>query len=534
MGDVVLVLLQYNGIESIPKIAKWYLKKNQALNYNLWSDHEITDSLINWIVGMFHELKQEQIRDRLNFLFHHLTFVLLPQLEQSNNYQLYNQCTYHHGQLQISKLIYELKYEIKLVPYGEPQDVLGLSEFADYYSILGVEQTAKDDEIKKAYRTKAKKEHPDVGGNEEAFKLLIQAYETLLSAKQRETYDIKYQSYQNRISFDYFLNGLNINKLTHPEHFPRRAGFRIQFKWKAYLSVLSTVILILICLKIFNMDSDTSSQPNQSAHQYDLQEQNSVVDEDVEEPYQEVETDLYDYADPNELYSIDDEPSNTDVDSSASLTAIEPVIQTEEQSFQDNIEAVQSNSNESSFYLGASVAEIQSIMGTPTQIMNVGPLSTWYYGNSTISFTDGQVTGWDDRDNNLKLEQSPPTEGGNFFLEASLEDVRSAMGTPTQIMDTGPLSTWYYDNSTISFTNEKVTGWNDRSNNLNLEQFTLSEGNIFLNASLDEVLSVMGTPTQIMDVGPLSTWYYENSTISFSNDKVTGWNDRDNNLKLNP
>lgn len=110
MGDVILVLLQYKGIEFIPKIAKWYLKKSQVLNYNLRSDHEITDSLINWIVGMFNELKQEQIKVRLNFLFHHLTFVLLPQLEQSNHHHLYNQFTYHHVQLQISKLIYELKY----------------------------------------------------------------------------------------------------------------------------------------------------------------------------------------------------------------------------------------------------------------------------------------------------------------------------------------------------------------------------------------------------------------------------------------
>lgn len=61
------------------------------------------------------------------------------------------------------------------------------------------------------------------------------------------------------------------------------------------------------------------------------------------------------------------------------------MIQNEEQSVPDNVETVQFNSNESSFYLGASVVEIQSVMGTPTQIMNIGPLSTWYYGNSTIS-----------------------------------------------------------------------------------------------------------------------------------------------------
>jgi len=37
----------------------------------------------------------------------------------------------------------------------------------DYYSILGVEETATQDEIKKAYRKLAKENHPDKGGDEE-------------------------------------------------------------------------------------------------------------------------------------------------------------------------------------------------------------------------------------------------------------------------------------------------------------------------------------------------------------------------------
>jgi molecular chaperone DnaJ len=59
----------------------------------------------------------------------------------------------------------------------------------NYYSILGVEETATQEDIKKAYRKLAKENHPDKGGDEELFKKISVAYETVGDENKRLQYD---------------------------------------------------------------------------------------------------------------------------------------------------------------------------------------------------------------------------------------------------------------------------------------------------------------------------------------------------------
>jgi len=68
-----------------------------------------------------------------------------------------------------------------------------MADKRDYYEVLGVQKNAQDAEIKKAYRTLAKKYHPDMNpGDKEAeakFKEVNEAYAVLSDADKRQKYD---------------------------------------------------------------------------------------------------------------------------------------------------------------------------------------------------------------------------------------------------------------------------------------------------------------------------------------------------------
>ncbi len=68
-------------------------------------------------------------------------------------------------------------------PASQPQ------QHADLYEVLGIERSASADEIRAAYRQRARETHPDAGGQPGEFQAVQAAWEVLGDPEQRRRYD---------------------------------------------------------------------------------------------------------------------------------------------------------------------------------------------------------------------------------------------------------------------------------------------------------------------------------------------------------
>lgn len=79
-------------------------------------------------------------------------------------------------------------------------------DFVDYYKILGLDKSASEDDIKKAYRKLARKHHPDLNPNDQEahkkFQQINEANEVLSDPEKRKKYDQYGKDWQHADQFE--------------------------------------------------------------------------------------------------------------------------------------------------------------------------------------------------------------------------------------------------------------------------------------------------------------------------------------------
>ncbi|MDR2021395.1 MAG: DnaJ domain-containing protein [Treponema sp.] len=74
----------------------------------------------------------------------------------------------------------------------------------NYYSLLGIDTKASSQDVKRAFRERAKRIHPDIAGTTGTeMRRLLTAYEVLSDPERRSEYDRAYNRFVKSSSFDY-------------------------------------------------------------------------------------------------------------------------------------------------------------------------------------------------------------------------------------------------------------------------------------------------------------------------------------------
>ncbi len=157
----------------------------------------------------------------------------------------------------------------------------------DYYEVLGVEKSASEEEIKKAYRSLAKKYHPDLNrGDEkqaaEKFKEISEAYEVLMDKNKRAQYD---RFGHDGLSQSFGQNGFSMRDFTHMDDlsdifgsfggledilgsfFGSSHGFRTRKQKNSFSPQIGRSIEISLKLHLSEMNSEVKKTITLSRHE---------------------------------------------------------------------------------------------------------------------------------------------------------------------------------------------------------------------------------------------------------------------------
>lgn len=184
------------------------------------------------------------------------------------------------------------------------------------------------------------------------------------------------------------------------------------------------------------------------------------------------------------------------------------------------------------FTLGSTASIVLKVQGRPTQVLG----DTWTYGVSEVHFKNGRVFGYNNFDGELRVKLEPGAFTGpaprHITLGSTKQQVLLVQGTPTQVRG----NRWYYGFAELIFQDGLVAGYDNYFGTLKmrLRPSTAVEGGkhafYFTRGSTpDEVLAVQGTPTAVHD----KRWSYGFDFVLFRDGRVSGVIDSDGALHFN-
>lgn len=287
-----------------------------------------------------------------------------------------------------------------------------MSRFIDYYKVLKTPKNATKNQIRTAYRSRAREVHPDVGGTQEEFLLLQKAYKTLMNNSSRFNYDKRYEAHYSKQKQKSSTN----NKCTYT-HATNQA------------------------------DKNDANQ-----HQYEQNPQHHKTS-----------------------HASSDTTSHGWMYATIIMFILLSLVTTLYMIERDHNKTLQNKVNETTLELskftdtfanyitiGSTKEHIEKLMGEPDYLSP----TVWKYGASSISFDDDIVKGWDNLNGDLPvyMERTEPIIK-IIQVGSSKQDVVNIMGTPDYVST----YIWAYGDSSIFFDTDLVTRWDNSGNNLILQ-----------------------------------------------------------------